>query len=333
LRGGRDPLRVLVAGAGAIGQWLGLRLMQAGHEVTLLARPRHAQAMRQDGLRVRGHSELHAHPAVATETEGLPSFDAIVVTAKAHQTQALVADVAPLLHEGGFLATLQNGFGNAQKLLARVPARQVAVALTSHGVTIESPGVIHHAGLGSTVVGPWTLEGEAAARRLHGLLDHAGLQPEWSDAMRGHVWRKALANHAINPLGALHGCANGGLLRGPAWTQVQQLVEEGYAISRCAGVGLPGVGDASGLLDAVRGTLERTAANRNSMLQDVESKRPTEVEQISGRLVRLARRLGIAAPHSDEVYRNLKALESRYLGEEALLQRVRDEAHWETEMP
>jgi len=63
----------------------------------------------------------------------------------------------------------------------------------------------------------------------------------------------------------------------------------------------------------------------------VEARRPTELEQISGRLVRLARRLGIAAPRSDDAYRKVKAIEARYLGEEASLRMVRDEAAWETE--
>src|SRR5206468_1253000 len=113
---------------------------------------------------------------------------------------------------------------------------------------------------------------------------------------RGHVWRKALVNHAANTVGALHGAENGRLLREPAWSQCAELVDEGYAIARSAGVALPGINGASGLLAALRTTLERTPTNRNSMVQDVAAKRPTEVEQISGRLVRLARRLGLGAP-------------------------------------
>lgn len=332
LRGGRDPLKVLVAGAGAIGQWLGLRMMQAGHDVTLLARPVHADAIRRDGLRVRGISEMHGHPTVVTEpTERLGKYDAILLTCKAHQTAGLAPLVAPLLEDNGAFATLQNGFGNAQKISASVPAARIVFATTSHGVMPEGPGRLLHAGAGPTIVGPHRPEGETAARRVLELLDHAGLAPEWSQDMRGPVWRKALVNHAANPVAALHQSDNGGLLREPAWGQCVELIDEGFAISRSAGVGMPGVRSAADLTAALRATLERTRGNRNSMVQDVASQRPTEVEQISGRLVRLARRLGIAAPHSDAIYRSVKAVEAKYLGDEVSLRMARTESEWESE--
>lgn len=332
-RGGRDPLKVLVAGAGAIGQWLGLRLMQAGHDVTLLVRPHHAEAIRRAGLRVHGATQMHGHPlCITSPTERLGKYDAILLSCKAHQTAALAPQVAPLLEGDGAFATVQNGFGNAQKMahaLGGDASRIVVVPLT-HGVMVEQPGLLLHAGGAGAVVGPFVPRAEPAARRTWNLLDDAGLSPEWTDDVRGHVWRKGLLNHAVNPVGAIHGQPNGKLLRGPAWEQCKELADEGYMMARSAGVALPGKPGLDGLVEAMRTTLERSAANRNSMLADIEAQRPTEVEQISGRLVRLSRRLGIAAPQTDEVYRNVKALETRYLGEGESLRRVRDEVSWET---
>jgi len=330
--GGLDPLRVLVAGAGAVGQWLGLRLMQAGHDVTLLLRPVHAEAIRADGLRIHGERELHGHPACVTDAaQARKGFDAILLTCKAHQSADLVGQVASHLAPDGILVSLQNGFGNAQKAARHVPATRIALAPLSRGLMLERPGLLLDSGGGPTPVGPYAAAGETAARRAFALLEHAGADPQWSDDMRGHVWRKALVNHAVNPVGALHEAANGQLLDEPAWSQCRELALEGYSIARSTGVALPGVSGPEGLVVTVRSTLERTARNRNSMVQDVANQRPTEVEQISGRLVRAARRLGIAAPTSDEVYRKVKALEARYLGEEASLRMVREEVQWESE--
>jgi len=330
MKGGRDPLKVLVAGAGAIGQWLGLRLMQGGHDVTLLLRPAHAEAIHANGLRCTGATVAEAHPRCVTDARDAHGpFDAVVLTCKAHQTADVAKSVAPLLASDGVLATLQNGFGNAAKASRFAPPAQVACAITSHGVSVVRPGQLLHAGEGATLVGPGPAGLAAAPQRAFSLLDHAKLAPEWHDAMRGPVWRKALVNHAVNPVAAATGRTNGRLLEEPAWSEVRALVAEGYALARCAGVAMPGVRGEADLLGMARGTLERTAANTNSMLQDVQAGRRTEVEQISGRIVRLGRRLGIALPKSDEAYRAVKAIEARSLGEEAALAAVRDEVAWE----
>jgi 2-dehydropantoate 2-reductase len=178
-------------------------------------------------------------------------------------------------------------------------------------------------------VGPLAPDGAPAARRAHALLSDAGLDPEWHDDMRSQVWWKAIANHAVNPLAATQGLANGRLLDDPWWTQVMAVAGEAHAVGRAAGVALPG--PPSQLVHAIRGTLARTAENRNSMVRDVELHRATEIEPISGRIVRLARRLGMPALASEQAYRALKAVEASYLGQEASLALARQEAMWESE--
>jgi 2-dehydropantoate 2-reductase len=328
--GGATPsLRVLVAGAGAIGQWLGLKLLQTGQDVTLLARPRHVEAIRAGGLRVAGLTDAHAHvAAVAGLAEATGSFDCIILTCKAHQTAALAPEVAPRLKRDGVLLSLQNGLGNAEKLRQVLPRDRIAIGLTSHGVTVEKPGVLRHAGQGATLVGPFAGANEAAARTAFRVLAQAGLDPEWQDAMRGFVWRKALVNAGINPVGALHGAKNGEILKRSELRRLcLGLVKEAEGLAKLARVPLP-PGDLQQLAIT---TLERTALNKCSMLQDVEAKRPTEVEQLTGRLVRLARSMRVAMPLNDSVYARLKSLEANYLGFEEADQMARDEMEWEGE--
>ena len=326
--GGATPsLRILVAGAGAIGQWLGLKLLQTGQDVTLLARPRHVEAIRSGGLRVAGLTEAQAHiPAVASLAEAKGSFDLIVLTSKAHQTAELAPELAPRLKPDGVLLTLQNGLGNAEKLRAVLPRDRIAIALTSHGVTVEKPGLLRHAGQGATLVGPFAGANEAAARTAHRVLTQAGLEPEWQETMRGFVWRKALVNAGINPVGALHGVKNGGILKSSELRRLcVGLVREAEGLARVLRVPLP-PGDLQQLTIT---TLEKTALNKCSMLQDVEAKRPTEVEQLTGRLVRLARGMRVAMPLNDGVYGRLKAVEASYLGQDGAAAYAESEAEWE----
>lgn len=322
-------LRVLVAGAGAIGQWLGLRLLQTGQDVTLLARPRHVEAIRADGLRVTGLTQAQGHvAAVADLAEAKGAFDLIVLTCKAHQTAGLAAQVAPRLRPDGVLLSLQNGLGNAEKVRHVLPRDRIAIALTSHGVMVERPGVLRHAGTGATLVGPFPGAAEGAARTAFRVLAQARLEPEWQDRMRGYVWRKAIVNAGINPVGALHAAKNGDVLkRSELRRMCLGLVKESEGLAKLLRVDLP-PGD---LQQAAITTLERTALNKCSMLQDIEARRATEVEQITGRFIRLGKRLGAAMPLSEAVYARVKHLEADYLGWDEADRLAREEAEWDDE--
>lgn len=320
-------MKVLVAGAGAVGQWLAARLLDAGHEAIAWTTTRHLSAL-QD-LHITGLTTWSGRvPACSDEATLAGPFDAIVLTCKAHQTQHLAPRAATHLARDGVFVSLQNGLGNGAKLARFVAPARVAVALTSHGITLEAPGRLRHAGEGATQVGPHAADGEMAARRAQTLLADAGLAPAFEPEMRGFVWRKALINHSVNPVAALHGVPNGEVLSRPElWALSQSLLREGQALAQRARVHLP-PGDLTALLET---TLRRTATNRVSMLQDVEARRATEVEQLTGRLVRLAEKLLVSMPRSEAVYGRVKDLEASYLGAEAARAAMWDELPWETE--
>lgn len=313
-----DRKRVLIAGAGAIGQWLGARLQTAGHDVTLLLRPRFKAVIDRDGLMIHGRTAFQGPvPCITDLADADGPYDAVFLTAKATATAELAAACAPLVADDGVLASLQNGLGNGEKLHRVIEPERAAVCLTSHGLNVEAPGRIQHAGTGPTKVGPapGSPDGaDAGARLAHGLLADAGLEPEWHDAMRGLVWQKAIVNAALNPIGALYGVRNGEILRREDLHALSQaLAKEAVALAEAARVELP-PGDPVAMVDTV---LEATADNKCSMLQDVEAGRATELEQITGRMVRLAERLLVSMPRSESIYGRLKDLERGYLGDEA----------------
>ncbi len=279
----------------------------AGIDVTLLGRPALADAVAKDGLIVTGHTTFSGPIPVITEPAGL--YDVILVTCKAHATAAMATLVAPLLAPDGILVSCQNGLGNAETLLQTTP--RVVVALTSHGITVEAPGRIRHAGTGMFRVGP--APGHAlddATHTVAALFEQAGLAPETITDTVGHLWLKGAVNAGINPLCAMHGIRNKGLADHMA--EARELVDEVVSLSRAAGVRLPG--DALAAFDA---TVAGTAENKCSMLQDVEAKRVTEIDHITGYFVRVARRLGYPLFANEDVYHRMKDFEAGYLGEDA----------------
>jgi len=314
---------ILVAGAGAIGQLLAARLQMADHDVQCLVRERFVAPL-QD-LTVEGHTEFRGALDGVTEPRG--PYDAVIITAKAHQTAQVARQVLPHLAPDGIMVSLQNGLGNGEKLTRILGADRCAVALTANGAYIPEPGRLVHAGVGTTQIGPAVPGPADAAQRAHALLMDAGLDATYHDTMRGPVWMKAIVNAALNPIAALYDCTNGEVLSHPDRRALCKAIAlESTALAERARVQLPGEP-----WPVVKQVLERTATNTCSMVQDVRTKRPTEVEQITGRMVRLNEKLLGHMPKSEALYGRIKDLEASYLGADVAKQMAWDELQWESE--
>jgi 2-dehydropantoate 2-reductase len=174
---------------------------------------------------------------------------------------------------------------------------------TTHGVTFLAPGRIRHAGRGQTLLGvargPRSLASEVAA-----LFARAGLVSSVADDLDRILWEKAVVNAAINPLTAILRCPNGEILACPE----ARLVSKGGAREACAVALAQGVRVAPDPWPRVERVLRATAANRSSMLQDVEAGRPTEIEAITGEIVRLAGARSITTPISRGLLSLVRAL-------------------------
>lgn len=316
-------MTTLIAGAGAIGQLLAARLVAAGHDVECLVRERFIEPLAD--FQAEGHTEFNGRLPAVTEPDG--PYDTIILTCKAYQTVPTAQQGLPHLADDGIMVSLQNGLGNAQKLTRIVGPERSVVALTANGAYIPEPGRLVHAGAGTTQVGPTDPALPDAARRAHALLTDAGLEPSYHDDMRGPTWMKAIVNAALNPVAALYDCTNGEVLEVPERRALcQAIAAESTALAERARVALP-----AEPWPVVEQVLQRTATNTCSMVQDVRGRRPTELEQITGRMVRLNEKLLGHMPKSEALYGRIKDLEATYLGAERAKQMAWDELEWETE--
>ena len=292
-------MKVLVFGAGAIGSWLGA-LLSMENEVTLVGRPAHVESIRRNGLRISGRTTLVARPtAVAEVPPDVP--DVIFVATKAYDT-ANAADALRAFWRRSTFVTLQNGLGNAEALAAK--AERVLAGTTTHGVTFVGPGEVLHAGVGDTTLGPFAGTTRADAQHLATALTAGGIATTVVMDPRPELWAKAVVNTAINPLTAVLRRPNGELVRHADLRDLlERLAREGAVAARAAGVDL----DPDGIAAKAAEVAARTAENRSSMLQDVERGRRTEVEAITGELLRAAR--GVVLPYNERVYALVRGVE------------------------
>ena len=308
-------MKILIVGAGAIGSLLGALLEEGGLSVHLVARPAHVTAIANHGLQVSGARTRVVHLDATVEVpSGLP-VDAAIVTTKTFDLAVATAELARAISPRPVLF-VQNGLGIlsvAQNALRSGgwsdPLPYAVRGVNSIPATYVGPGEVRETGVGEVLL---PVPGEAgasagAARLFRMLFEGARVPVEAVPEFEREVWRKALVNAAVNPVTAVHGVPNGELLKEPRRTEALELLGEALAVARAAGFGFTS--------EEVTRDFERivrsTAANRSSMLQDLDRGRPTEVDAISGELLREAARHGLDLPATRGVIARVAALASR----------------------
>lgn len=282
-------MKLLIFGAGAMGSLIG-GLLARRHEVTLVGRGPHVEAIRREGLRIRGRTELHVRPHAVEDVSEADPPDVVIVTVKSYDTAEAARALRRFRTRGAFLS-LQNGLGNLD-LLAEGSVR-VLGGVTYHGVTFVGPGEVLHAGTGDTVLGPFRGATLEEAGVIAAAFREVGLATQVTGDVRTVVWTKAVVNACFNPLTGLLRVRSGVIGRSPPLMEcAETIVAEAVAVAAAEGVSL----DASALLERVADVSAATAENRSSMLQDLEKGRRTEIDAINGAITRLGVRHGIACP-------------------------------------
>ncbi|MCI4371260.1 MAG: 2-dehydropantoate 2-reductase, partial [Thermoplasmata archaeon] len=271
-------MEILVFGAGAIGSFFG-GLLSGRHDVTLVGRTEHIAAIRSRGLRISGKTAMMAKPRASTRVPSDARPEIVFVTTKAYDTANAMLALEGLADRSTFV-TLQNGLGNTETI-AKVAPRVVA-GTTEHGVMYLGPGEIRHAGVGETVLGAWTRMEESILVRVRDVLADVGLVARITSDVRTELWSKLVVNAAINPLAAIADVPNGRLVRDKRLLAVLETVSrEATAVAKAEGARV----DPEELRHRTVLVAKRTAANRGSMLQDLERHRRTEIEAITGAVV------------------------------------------------
>lgn len=304
-------MKIVVVGSGAIGSLYGGLMLGAGASVTLVGRTAHIEAIKSGGLKITGVMGEHLlHPDATVDVKNIREADFVFITTKTYDTDVAAESIRHLSDSGAYIVVLQNGIGTEKRVADLLGTRRVLRATTCAGALKVRPGEVYVTGRGVTEIGTHYPENRAAVQTVMALLAKAGFDVRSSDNIEGLVWTKTIVNCGINPVGALTGMTNGeihsnALLRGV----VIKLVEEAVAVVRALGVSLT-------TDDPIRytlGTAKATSKNINSMLQDFQNGRRTEIDAITGTVVRLGRQLGVPTPVSESMYGLIRAIESKYL--------------------
>jgi len=241
----------------------------------------------------------------------LADVDVVLVAVKTYATEVALLPLDGVLAPTVPIVSLQNGILARDQIAAALGEnRPIALAPTTEAATSPAPGRARHTGHGETSMG-WAAASEGDDAVLTALVEalrRAGLAADVTSPIEPNVWGKLIVNAAVNPVTALAGVRNGALLSDPVLrSRAMTLAHEAAVVAAAAGVRLP-FENAEAEVERVART---TAANRSSMLQDIERGRPTEIDALNGEIVRRAHLFGVAVPENaracDEVRARMKA--------------------------
>jgi len=282
--------KILIVGTGAMASLFAARLAGVA-EVTLLGTwEAGLDALEARGVRLveTGEREESFAVRVARSPEACLGAKMAIVLVKAWQTHRAADQLAECLHPQGIALTLQNGLGNREILEDTLGAERVGFGVTTTGATILEPGRVRSGGEGMIHFRP-----HPSMTPLVEVLTKAGFVMDPVEDVQGLLWGKLVINSAINPLTALLEVPNGALLASSSIVDVMvSAAEETAAVAAALGVKLPFADPGAQVTDVARSTGE----NSSSMLQDIRRGAPTEIEAISGAVVREGERADIPTP-------------------------------------
>jgi 2-dehydropantoate 2-reductase len=301
---------VCVAGAGVIGSLFAGYLARVADVTVLTRREEHANALNEGGLRVSGRGDFTSRVTAATSPEALPEPDLVIVASKGGDVESLAARLAGHW-PGATLMTVQNGIG-ADEIVARHGAWPLLTAVTFMSGTRHADTHVEYVLDTATWIGPSRGTTVEDARAVAALIDSSGLKAEAFDDLRPAQWSKLIFNATVNTVAAVTGLRHDphfAALDEPSdlGFLVRNLMDEGKAVAAAAGVTLDEDPWEMNVLATQRG--HRHAP---SMLEDVQAGRPTEVDMITGSLVREAHRLGIPVPLHEAMYSLIKGREASW---------------------
>jgi 2-dehydropantoate 2-reductase len=294
-------VKIAIVGAGGVGGYFGARLAAAGQDVGFVARGKHLEALRSQGLVVRSPTgDLELSPVRATEDPAeLGATDYVLLCVKTWQLPEVIATIGPLVGDATAIVTVQNGV-EAPDQVAAVYGRDAVLPGAAEVIAyVDGPGIIRHLGNGKLNFGEWDNRPTPRAERLREAFVDAGLQATVPDDIWAGLWTKFLSVVPSGGLGTATGAGYGVLRTRPG---TRRLLTE--ATTEIRDVALArGIALAADVVPRTLAWIDQLPADGTTSLQrDLIAGRPSEIEAWTGAVVRLGHESGVPTPVNTFLY-------------------------------
>lgn len=295
-------MKIAVMGAGAVGCYYGGMLARAGHDVVLVGRAQHVEAVCRRGLLLETQSfREYIHVPASTDVAAVAGAEILLCCVKSSDTEAAAQAMAPHLVSKALVLSLQNGVDNAARLQALLP-QKVAPAVVYVATEMAGAGHVRHHGRGELVLGPAVLTDAQLD-----MFGQAGIPIRISDNVAGALWAKLILNCAYNAISAITQTPYGVLWQSAGVQEcMRDVVEECLAVARAENVAVP-----EDVWEAVVLIARSMPGQYSSTAQDLSRCKPSEIDQLNGYVVRRGEAHAIPVSANRLLHTLVKLLEAR----------------------
>ena len=301
-------MKIAVIGPGSMGPLFGGKLSQNAEVILIGHNAAHIHTINSDQVTIKrdGQAQTYKVPAFTNGTADGPA-DLIILFTKAYITRQALRENAQLIGADTVILTLQNGAGHEEILQEFVPRDRILLGTTNQGSYRESTSVIVHSGLGETTIGSLT-GNESLCETVRSLFSSSGFPCTISHNIRFTVWNKLMINASSSVLSGVLAVRQGYVASDPpSWEICRDLIREicrTAALEEC-------IFDEEEQIERIRRHLENAPDGYTSIYADLRNGRKTEVDFISGHVVRTAEKHGLSVPVQKCIVRMVHAIENR----------------------
>jgi 2-dehydropantoate 2-reductase len=314
---------VAIVGAGAIGGLLGAHLARSGEDVVLIARGPHLAAMRANGLTVKdADGEFTVHPACTDDFAAIAGADFVFITLKAHGFPAVAPRIGEALRSDAAVVGAMNGIpwwyfpdrhlesvDPGGVIAQNVPAAQVIGCVVYPAASIVAPGVVVHEEGDRFSLGEPDGSKSDRVQRLSAILIRAGFKAPVQTRLRSEIWLKVAGNATLNPISVVTRATLGEMFATESSRRlIRTMMLEVESVARSLGVDLPVS------IDKRMAGAASVGGHKTSMLQDLEARKPLELDALLGAVIEIAGWQRVDVPSLRALYGLAKLAESVALG-------------------
>ena len=300
---------VVLGGTGAMGSIYGSHL-SLHHEVYLVGRKAElAEQINREGLILQEKGEnVTYRPNAVTSTADIGCADLVLLFVKALASEDALTANRALIGPNTYLMTLQNGSGHEEILSKFVPMERIVIGTTEDNGKILSPGHVYHGGTGRTNIGMLAPDKNEFLPKLKAALDECGFDAKIHSNIQQLIWNKLFTNVSLSAVTGVLQVPMGYIAENEyAWALTTQLIQEAVAVAHALSL----EANEEAILSKVRATALESPEGITSICADLRAGRKTEVNTISGSVVRAAKKVGVPAPTHECIVNLIHAMEQK----------------------
>lgn len=302
-------MKIAIIGAGAMGSIYGGHLSKHNEVYLIDKNQQIIDKINKDGLKLQknGFDAVYTPKAVSS-AEGIGEVDLVILFVKSLYSRAALKENRGIIGENTYVLTLQNGSGHEDILAEVVKPNRIIIGTTEDNGSIIEAGYVRHGGNGRTNIGMLANDEDGMLEKLKECFDACDFNALIHDNIQKLIWDKLFTNVSLSAVTGVLQVRIGYIAENPhAWNLTSQLVKEAVAVANAMGLGF----DEEVVLSKVKKTSENSPDGYTSIYADLKNGRLTEVDTISGSVVRAAKKYGVEVPSHEFIVNMVHAMEQR----------------------